>query len=179
MIQFPENHLPHIWDILICFETQLSRSLQCFCKLYVLCCLYLDIAPTALKSYLRRWDLLFKWGNDCVVHLSSLSFASKHKLVVIIVDNQLLFLLIELRTQRAKNLNTNFVTIIVLTTFFFAFVNWVTLKELLQKLKSNQLQKRTLIQTELPKSNLGNLSRRPSYFSRSHNLANQCLWVDK
>lgn len=46
---------------------------------------------TALKSYLRRWDLLFKWGNDCVHLSSSLSFASKHKLVVIIVDDQLCF----------------------------------------------------------------------------------------
>jgi hypothetical protein len=115
--------------------------------------------PTALKSYLRRWDLLFKWGNDCV-HLSSLSFASKHKFLIMIVSTYhhsllhqntnlsswlcpliiitlfciktqtcrhyswqpTLFLLIGLRAQRAKNLNTNFCHHYSFDNLFFAFV---------------------------------------------------------
>ncbi len=58
MIQFPENHLSHIWDNLICFETR--HNFLGVCSALQIICVVLFIPgyptnpPTDLNSYLRK-----------------------------------------------------------------------------------------------------------------------------
>jgi len=85
--------------------------------------------PTQCLKILLKTIEICCLSGEMIVSTYHLSFASKHKLVVIIVDDQLLFLLIESHAQRAAKPTHKLCHHYSFDNLFFAFVNWVTLKK--------------------------------------------------